>query len=67
MSSVAIADRPLGRSATFVVILAACLIALIGFGTRSSFGLYLEPMTVANGGTGHPALQIDELCRNWRE
>ena len=49
MSSVAIADRPLGRGVTVAVILAACLIALIGFGTRSSFGLYLEPMTVANG------------------
>ena len=49
MSSVAIADRPLGRGATFAVILAACLISLIGFGTRASFGLYLEPMTVANG------------------
>ena len=33
----------------FAVILAACLIALIGFGTRSSFGLYLEPMTVTKG------------------
>ena len=31
------------------VIAAACLIALIGFGTRSSFGLYLDPMTVAKG------------------
>ena len=31
------------------MIAAACLIALIGFGIRSSFGLYLEPMTVANG------------------
>ena len=31
------------------VIAAACLISLIGFGIRASFGLYLEPMTVANG------------------
>ena len=38
-----------GRGAALAVIVAACLIALIGFGTRSSFGLYLEPMTVANG------------------
>ena len=31
------------------MIAAACLISLIGFGIRASFGLYLEPMTVANG------------------
>ena len=49
MSSVAIAERRIGRGAAFAVILAACLISLISFGTRSSFGLYLEPMTVANG------------------
>ena len=38
-----------GRGAVIAVIAAACLIALIGFGTRSSFGLYLDPMTVAKG------------------
>ena len=32
-----------------MVIAAACLISLIGFGIRSGFGLYLEPMTTANG------------------
>lgn len=32
-----------------VVIVAACLIAMVGFGLRSSFGLFLEPMTVARG------------------
>lgn len=32
-----------------VVITAGCLIALIGFGTRSSFGLYLDPMTIDKG------------------
>ncbi len=32
-----------------VVIIAACLIAMVGFGVRSSFGLFLEPMTVARG------------------
>lgn len=31
------------------VIAAACLISLIGFGIRSSFGLYLEPITSDNG------------------
>ena len=34
--------------AVMAVIAAACLISLIGFGIRSSFGLYLEPMTTAN-------------------
>ena len=28
---------------------AACLIAMLGFGTRSVFGLFLEPMTTARG------------------
>lgn len=32
-----------------VVIVAACLIALLGFGIRSSFGLFLDPMTTAKG------------------
>jgi len=32
-----------------LVVLAGCLIATIGFGVRSTFGLFLEPMTVANG------------------
>jgi len=30
-----------------LVIVAGCLIAMIGFGIRSSFGLFLEPMTVS--------------------
>ena len=37
------------RLAVIAVIAAACLISLIGFGIRSSFGLYLEPMTTENG------------------
>lgn len=32
-----------------IVLIAGCLISMIGFGTRSVFGLFLEPMTVANG------------------
>jgi MFS family permease len=32
-----------------VVLLVACLIAMVGFGVRSIFGLFLEPMTVAKG------------------
>ena len=32
-----------------VIIIAGCLIAVIGFGARSVLGLFLEPMTVARG------------------
>ncbi len=32
-----------------VIIVAGCLISAIGFGIRSSFGLFLEPMTAAQG------------------
>ena len=32
-----------------IVIIAGCLIALIGFGARSSFGLFLDPITGARG------------------
>jgi predicted MFS family arabinose efflux permease len=38
----------LGRSTT-VVIVAGCLIALITFGLRTSFGLFTEPLSVARG------------------
>ena len=38
-----------GRIAVTAIIAAACLISLIAFGVRFSFGLYLEPMTSANG------------------
>ena len=38
-----------GCIAVTAVIAAACLISLIELGIRASFGLYLEPMTVANG------------------
>jgi len=31
-----------------LVLLAGCLIAMLGFGVRSSLGLFLEPMTVEN-------------------
>ena len=37
------------RLTVMAVIATACLISLIGFGIRSSFGLYLEPMTSENG------------------
>ena len=32
-----------------IVIIAGCLIATLGFGVRSTFGLFLEPVTVARG------------------
>ena len=32
-----------------VVIVAACLLSMVGFGARSIFGLFLEPMTGAQG------------------
>ena len=48
MSSVATAEHRFGRGVVFGIIVAACLISLVGFGIRSSFGLYLEPMTGAN-------------------
>lgn len=49
MSRVIANDIHPGRSAVLAVIVAGCLISLIGFGIRGSFGLYLEPMTVSNG------------------
>ncbi|MGQ7845277.1 MFS transporter [Granulosicoccus sp. 3-233] len=33
----------------WVVVVAGCLISVIGFGVRSSFGLFLEPMTADQG------------------
>ncbi|NQW11690.1 MAG: MFS transporter [Alphaproteobacteria bacterium] len=38
-----------GWRTPLIVILAGCLIAMIGFGIRSIFGLLLEPMTVERG------------------
>ena len=38
-----------GWRTVMVVMVAGCLIAMIGFGIRSTFGLFLEPMTVAKG------------------
>ena len=32
-----------------VILVVGCLIAIVGFGARSVFGLFLEPMTVAKG------------------
>jgi MFS family permease len=42
--------RPTGNWRTpLLVIAAGCLIALLGFGARSAYGLLLEPMTSARG------------------
>ncbi len=41
-------SSPLTRSVV-IVIVAGCVISLLGFGMRSSFGLFLEPMTTAHG------------------
>lgn len=38
-----------GWRTPLVVIVAGCLIATIGFGARSSLGLFLEPLTAARG------------------
>lgn len=36
------------RSPT-IIIIAGCLISMIGFGVRSSFGFFMEPISVGNG------------------
>ncbi|SDG03202.1 MULTISPECIES: MFS transporter [Thalassobaculum] len=48
MSTLAHPSSP-GWRTPVVVIVAGCLIAMIGFGIRSAFGLFLEPMTLAKG------------------
>jgi len=42
------AARPWWRDPT-TIILGGCLIAMVGFGIRSSFGLFLDPVTLAKG------------------
>ena len=39
----------ISRRTVIIVLTAGCLIAMVGFGIRSVFGLFLEPMTVAKG------------------
>lgn len=41
--------RPPGWQTPALVMAAACAVAAVGFGTRSIFGLFLEPMTAARG------------------
>ena len=62
-SVVAVYSRP-GRGTVIAIITAACLISLIGYGIRASFGLYLDPMTVTQGwsrGTFALAMAIQNL------
>lgn len=40
---------PPDRRTPALVMAAACAIAVVGFGARSTFGLFLEPMTAARG------------------
>ena len=49
MSTAIGVSRPPIWHTPLAVILTACLIAMVGFGIRSIFGLFLEPMTVARG------------------
>lgn len=45
-----VVSKPSSLSRTvIVVIVAGSIISLVGFGVRSTFGLFLEPMTVAHG------------------
>ncbi len=49
MSTTASSPAPSFWRLPLVIILAGCLIGMVGFGVRSIFGLFLEPMTVARG------------------
>ncbi|MFN4166333.1 MAG: MFS transporter, partial [Ferrovibrio sp.] len=40
---------PISWRTPLLVILAGCTIALLNFGVRSGFGLFLEPISAANG------------------
>jgi len=43
------ADRLNAWRTPLVILVCGCLIGLIGFGPRSTFGFFLSPMTAANG------------------
>ncbi|MGI9507394.1 MAG: MFS transporter, partial [Geminicoccaceae bacterium] len=49
MTSSAAGPRAPGWRTPLLIIIAGCLISTIGFGLRSVFGLFLEPMTVDQG------------------
>src|SRR3954452_1961573 len=49
MTQIAVTARSIGWRTPLVIILCGCLISLLGFGPRSSFGFFLTPMSAANG------------------
>src|SRR5882672_8589107 len=49
MSQISAVTRAMTWRTPAVIILCGCLISLLGFGPRSAFGLFLTPMTAANG------------------
>src|SRR5262245_50655227 len=49
MTQIAVTARPVSWRTPLVIIVCGCLIALLGFGPRSSFGFFLAPMSQANG------------------
>ncbi len=49
MTQISAVARPVGWRTPVVIIVCGCLISLLGFGPRSSFGFFLTPMSQANG------------------
>jgi len=49
MNQISEVSRSLTWRTPAVIIVCGCLIALIGFGPRSSMGFFLTPMSAANG------------------
>src|SRR3954449_10958259 len=49
MTQIAVTAPSIGWRTPLVIILCGCLISLLGFGPRSSFGFFLTPMSAANG------------------
>ena len=49
MTQVAATARAIGWRTPLVIIVCGCLISLLGFGPRSTFGFFLTPMSQANG------------------
>src|ERR1044071_7715274 len=49
MTQVAATPRAIGWRTPLVIIVCGCLISLLGFGPRSTFGFFLTPMSQENG------------------
>src|SRR3954452_1785593 len=49
MTQIAVTARSIGWRTPLVIILCGCFISLLGFGPRSAFGFFLQPMSQANG------------------